>query len=154
MRTERAAELLRAARADVGTSQDALAAAAHVARPVVAAYEDGTSRPDAAELRRLLAAADLRPSIPLAVNADDIVLAAARHHLGNVRVFGSAVRGPDHAASDIDLPVTLRPGASLFDLGGFAHEVEAITGFVADVLIDDLDGDEAFRHVLDEAVRL
>lgn len=126
MRTERAAELLRAARADVGTSQDALAAAAHVARPVVAAYEDGTSRPDAAELRRLLAAADLRPSIPLAVNADDIVLAAARHHLGNVRVFGSAVRGrtssrrsigglPSATASSICSP-SARPSSSSDDL--------------------------------------
>ncbi|MBK0297371.1 nucleotidyltransferase domain-containing protein, partial [Bacillus sp. S34] len=70
----------------------------------------------------------------------------------NVRVFCSAIRGQDNENSDIDLLVSLTPGASQVDLGGFAHEVEAITGFDVDLLTDDLEDDEHFRHVLDEAV--
>ncbi|MBT1607151.1 nucleotidyltransferase family protein [Curtobacterium flaccumfaciens] len=43
------------------------------------------------------------------------------------------MRGQDTEHSDIDLLVHLTPAASLFDLGGFAHEVERITGFEVDV---------------------
>ncbi|RDI02259.1 hypothetical protein DEU32_101163 [Curtobacterium sp. AG1037] len=154
MRTDRAADLLRAAREDVGMSQSALASAAGMQQPTISAYESARQHPRDETLQRLLRAARVRPSIPLAVYADDILRAAERHHLTNVRVFGSAVRGQDHEDSDIDLLVSLTPAASLFDLGGFAHEVETITGFTTDLLTDDLDGDDAFRHVLDEAVPL
>ena len=99
-------------------------------------------------------AADTRPSIPLAVHADDVIVAAHRFRLENVRVFGSTIRGRDTVDSDIDLLVSLTAATSVFDLGGFAHAVESITGFPVDVLTDDLDGDVHFRHVFDEAVPL
>ncbi len=154
MRIERAAELIRAAREDVGLSQTDLAAAARMQQPTISAYESGRKRPRPESLQRILAAAHTRPSIPLAIYADDILDEAQRFHLENVRVFGSAVRGEDTESSDIDLLVSLTPEASLFDLGGFAHEVESITGFSVDILTDDLDDDEHFRHVLAEAVPL
>ncbi|MGN6408141.1 MAG: nucleotidyltransferase family protein [Curtobacterium sp.] len=70
-------------------------------------------------------------------------------------MFGSAVRGQDTEASDIDLLVSTTPATSLFDLGGFAHAVESMTGFPVDILLDDfLDEDVHFRHVLVEAVPL
>ncbi len=122
MRIDRAADLLRAAREDVGMSQSALASAAGMQQPTISAYESGRKQPRGETLARLLRAARVRPSIPLALYADDILRAAERHHLTNVRVFGSAVRGQDHEDSDIDLLVSLTPDASLFDLGGFAHE--------------------------------
>lgn len=154
MRVERAAELIRAARTDVGLSQAELAAAAGMQQPTISAYESGRKQPRPESLSRIMAAARTRPSIPLAVYADDIVSEAARFHLRNVRVFGSAVRGRDTEDSDIDLLVTLTPEASLFDLGGFALAVETMTGFDVDILTDDLDDDAHFAHVLDEAVPL
>lgn len=154
MRVERAAELIRAAREDIGLSQTALAAAAGMQQPTISAYESGRKSPRSESLERIMTAARTRPSIPLAVYAEDILEQAERFHLSNVRVFGSAIRGQDNENSDIDLLVSLGPGASLFDLGGFAHEVEEITGFAVDLLTDDLEEDEHFRHVLDEAVPL
>jgi len=154
MRVERAAELIRAAREDLGLSQTGLAAAAGMQQPTISAYESGRKRPREESLRRILKAAHTRPSIPLAIYADAILDEAKRFHLEDVRVFGSAVRGQDTEHSDIDLLVHLTPAASLFDLGGFAHEVERITGFEVDVLTDDLEDDEHFAHVLDEAVPL
>ncbi|QSB24780.1 nucleotidyltransferase family protein [Curtobacterium sp. 24E2] len=86
--------------------------------------------------------------------ADSILEEARRFHLDNVRVFGSALRGQDTEQSDIDLLVSLTPAASLFDLGGFAHVVERLTGFDVDILTDDLEDDEHFAPVLAEAVPL
>lgn len=154
MRVERAAQLIRAAREDLGLSQTSLAAAAGMQQPTISAYESGRKQPRLESLQRILAAAQTRPSIPLAVYADAILDAAKRFHLENVRVFGSTLRGQDTEHSDIDLLVHLTPAASLFDLGGFAHEVEAITGFEVDVLTDDLEDDAHFAHVLTEAVPL
>jgi predicted nucleotidyltransferase len=154
MRIERAAELIRAAREDIGLSQTRLAAAAGMQQPTISAYESGRKQPRAESLERIMAAAHTRPSIPLAIYADEILDEAARFHLDNVRVFGSAVHGRDTEDSDIDLLVALTPDASLFDLGGFAHAVETITGFEVDILTDDLEEDKHFAHVLDEAVPL
>ncbi|PZE75452.1 nucleotidyltransferase domain-containing protein [Curtobacterium sp. MCBD17_019] len=154
MRTDRAADLISAARADIGMSQSALACAAGMQQPTISAYESGRKRPRAQSLERILTAAHTRPSIPLAVYAEDIRHEADRFHLRDVRVFGSAVRGEDTEQSDIDLLVTLGPGATLFDLGGFADAVEQMTGFAVDVLTDAQVQDPFFRHVQDEAVRL
>jgi predicted nucleotidyltransferase/DNA-binding XRE family transcriptional regulator len=153
-RIDRAAELIRAAREDMGFSQADLAEAAGMECPEISAYESGRSRPGPESLDRILTAARIRPSIPLVVFADTILNEAERFRLENVRVFGSAVRGHDTEHSDIDLLVSLTPAASLFDLGGFANEVERLTGFEVDVLTDDIEDDKYFAHVLTEAVPL
>lgn len=154
MRTDKAAELIRSAREDLGMSQSDLARAAGVQQPTISAYESGRKLPRAESLERLLTAARMRPSIPLSLYADTIRSAAAQFHLTDVRVFGSAVRGEDDEHSDIDLLVTLEPEASLFDLGGFADAVEDITGFTVDVLTDGQIVDEHFAHVREQAVPL
>lgn len=154
MRIEKAAELIRLARQDIGMSQSDLARAAGIQQPTIAAYESGRMMPGAESLERLLAATRMRPSIPLSVYADSIRGAAARFNLTNIRVFGSAVRGEDDEHSDIDLLVTLEPEASLFDLGGFAHAVEGITGFAVDLLTDEQIDDEHCAHVREQAVPL
>lgn len=152
MLLDRSAELIRAAREDIGMSQRDLARAAGMQQPTISAYENGRKRPRTESLERVLAAAKMRPSIPLALRADEIRAAATRFNLANVRVFGSAVHGADTELSDIDLLVSLGPGATLFDLGGFAHAVEQVTGFTVDLLTDDQAEDEHFAHVLEEAV--
>ncbi len=63
MRTDRAAELIRRARQDVGMSQEALASAAHMQQPTISAYESGRQQPRAESLERILRAARTRPSI-------------------------------------------------------------------------------------------
>ncbi|MGG7305863.1 nucleotidyltransferase domain-containing protein [Curtobacterium sp. AB451] len=135
-------------------SRASLARAAGVPASAIAAFEGGRERPSEAVFLSILRAARLRPSIPLAFYADDVLAEARRFRLRDVRVFGSVVRGHDTETSDIDLLVSITSTTSLFDLGGFAHAVEQITGFPVDLLADDLYDDEQFRHVLVESVPL
>lgn len=151
---DKAGELLSAARADVGMTLDELATAIGVEPGVHAAWERGDEQPDEAALVEARRVTRLRPSIVLALCADEILHAADRHRLVDVRVFGSALRGHDTEVSDIDLLVGTTCATSLFDLGGFALAVEEMTGFPVDVLTDDLRGDPHFEHVLEEAVPL
>lgn len=69
----------------------------------------------------------------LVANRSALLAAAERRHARDVRVFGSVARGDDTASSDVDLLVTLQPGASLIDLIGFACDAEDILGVKVDV---------------------
>jgi predicted nucleotidyltransferase len=62
-----------------------------------------------------------------------ILAAASRGGLGEVRVFGSVARGEAIETSDVDLLVAPGPNTTLFDLSGFALDVEEIVGRHADV---------------------
>jgi predicted nucleotidyltransferase len=46
----------------------------------------------------------------------EILDAAARRGMRNVRVFGSIARGDDHENSDVDLLVDVEPGRTLLDV--------------------------------------
>jgi hypothetical protein len=62
-----------------------------------------------------------------------ILAAASRRGLREVRVFGSVARGEAVETSDVDLLVAPGPDTTLFDLSGFALEVEEIVGRHVDV---------------------
>jgi predicted nucleotidyltransferase len=62
-----------------------------------------------------------------------ILAAASRRGLREVRVFGSVARGEAIETSDVDLLVAPGPDTTLFDLSGFALEIEAIVGRHVDV---------------------
>ena len=62
-----------------------------------------------------------------------ILAAATRRGLRDVRVFGSVARGDAVETSDVDLLVAPGPDTTLFDLSGFALEVEEIVGRHVDV---------------------
>jgi uncharacterized protein len=62
-----------------------------------------------------------------------ILAAASRRGLREVRVFGSVARGEAVETSDVDLLVAPGPETTLFDLSGFALEVEEIVGRHVDV---------------------
>jgi predicted nucleotidyltransferase len=62
-----------------------------------------------------------------------ILAAASRRGLGEVRVFGSVARGEAIETSDVDLLVAPGPNTTLFDLSGFALDVEEIVGRHVDV---------------------
>jgi predicted nucleotidyltransferase len=154
MQPDCTARLIRLAREDVGMSREVLAAAVRLPTSSIAAYEIGIEAPSPETRGLIVAETEMRPSIPLVVHADEIRAEATRHSLREVRVFGSVARGTDTARSDIDLLVGTRPGADLFDLGGFVAAVEAITGFPVDVLTEEQLDDEYFAHVGKDAVPL
>lgn len=51
-------------------------------------------------------------------------------------MFGSAARGTDTPASDVDLLVTPAPDTSLLDITAFALDVEDLLGTGVDVVSD------------------
>jgi len=151
MRRDKAGLLIKAAREDVSMTQSALARAAGIHQPTLAAYESGRRIPRPDTLQRILVAARARPSVVLELMADEVIHSAMNHGLANVRVFGSAVRGEDTERSDIDLLVSAGHAVSLFDLGAFAAEVQELTGFATDVLTEEQTRNPHFAHVLDES---
>ncbi|WP_277208470.1 XRE family transcriptional regulator [Isoptericola croceus] len=139
-----AASLVREARARRGLTQRALADRTGVAQTTIARIESGRHQPSLGMLSRLLAGAGFRPRIDL-VNAvppsrlliehrDAVVDAARRHKMDRVQVFGSVARGEDGPSSDLDLLVTPRDDATLFDRSAFAAEVEDLLGVHVDVV--------------------
>jgi predicted nucleotidyltransferase len=77
---------------------------------------------------------------------------AERYGVYDVRVFGSVARGDSNERSDIDLLVKVRPGRSLFDVGGFLMDVQDLLGCKVDVLTDDSLKPRIRERVLREAV--
>lgn len=61
---------------------------------------------------------------------------AARHGLGNVRIFGSVARGQAGENSDVDVLVDRLTGASALDVAEFASDVEDLLGCRVDVVVD------------------
>ena len=75
----------------------------------------------------------MRRSEALAAQRDRVLAIAADHGASNLRVFGSVAKGEDREGSDIDLLVSLEPGASLYDLAGLMIDFEALLGVKVDV---------------------
>jgi hypothetical protein len=92
-----------------------------------------------------------QPSEILQRHRENIRRIVALHGTTNPRVFGSAMRGTDTAASDLDLLVDPLPGTTLLDLGAIQMELEEMLGMAVDVLTPG-DLPERFRaEVLREA---
>ena len=92
----------------------------------------------AAQWVRLLTVREPRrlPSGIVAAKRDEIIAAASKNGLSNVRVFGSVARLEDNFDSDIDLLVTPSSETSVLELSAFLLEVEDLTGREVDVLPD------------------
>jgi len=133
---ERAAELVRAARLQAGLTQGELAAEIGLNQPNLANIEAGRRTISPELLERILAAAGYRPSIALEAVREAVTALAGEYGLSNVRVYGSVATRADDYGSDIDLLVDAAPGTSTFEIGAFAEDVEALTGFPVDVLVD------------------
>jgi predicted nucleotidyltransferase len=104
----------------------------------------GRSQPEIARLLKLEAEGgggdhghDPVPLLTLLLRdrRDEIMDAAARHGVRNVRVFGSVARGEDTAESDVDLLVDLDPGVGMFAIGALESELEEMLGREVDVVI-------------------
>jgi predicted nucleotidyltransferase len=73
----------------------------------------------------------------LAEKRMDILRLAERYRTGQVRVFGSVVRGANTDASDVDLLVTPTAGCSLLDLGGLLEDLQDLLGCRVDLVTED-----------------
>ena len=126
--------LLRSSRELSGLSQAEAARRAGTAQSALSAYEVGSKTPTDEVVARILMAEGFRPSALVVARRAEIKEVVARHNADRARLFGSAARGDDTAASDIDLLVHFRAGASLFDLVELADALESLLGVSVDVV--------------------
>lgn len=85
---------------------------------------------------------------------DEIHAAAERYRVRTVRIFGSVARGEANEDSDLDLLIEVHPGASLWDLSGFALDVEEILNVFTQVATVNGLRERIRGEVLAEAVAL
>jgi uncharacterized protein len=135
-----AGELLRRAREDIGYTQSELANRAGTSQAALSAIESGSRVPSDELATRLLHAARLRPSIPVAFFADELRQLATQHGLDDLRIFGSVARGDDGPDSDVDILARRRPGVSALDVLSFPEVAAALLGFPVDLVLDDSRG--------------
>ena len=72
----------------------------------------------------------------LRARKEEIIAIANRYRAGNLRVFGSMVRGEFEEDSDVDFLVTFGPGASLLDQAGLMDDLKTALGISVDVVSD------------------
>ncbi|MEN6518112.1 MAG: nucleotidyltransferase family protein [Methanospirillum sp.] len=90
----------------------------------------------------------------LAEKRGEILVAAARYGVTNIRVFGSVARREARADSDLDLLVTFPLGTSLLDQIGFSQDLEDLLGMRVEVASDRGLRDRVRATVMQEAVPL
>jgi hypothetical protein len=93
----------------------------------------------------------MRPSRALALHRDRIRQIALSHHVDDIRVFGSALRGEDIEGSDLDLLVEPTSETTLFDIGAIRFELKQLLGLEIDVLTPNALPDKYRDRVLKEA---
>ena len=67
---------------------------------------------------------------------EELLSIARRRGVTNVRVFGSMARGDAGDDSDVDLLVTLAPGATGLALGGLLSDAQELLGRRVDVVTE------------------
>ena len=85
---------------------------------------------------------------------DEILKIAEKYGAQNVRLFGSIARGEADEKSDVDLLVEMKPGRSLFDMGGMLMELETLLGCKVDIVTERGLKKRIREKVLKEAVPL
>ncbi|TVR19418.1 MAG: nucleotidyltransferase [Anaerolineaceae bacterium] len=73
----------------------------------------------------------------LRARRDEILAVAEQNGAFNVRVFGSVARGEATAKSDVDLLVSMREGASMFDVIGLWLDLQEMLGCEVSLITDD-----------------
>ncbi len=70
----------------------------------------------------------------LRAHRDEIIALAERYGAYNIRVFGSVARGEASPDSDVDLLVSFREDASLYDLSGLWQEMQELLGCKVNII--------------------
>ena len=76
----------------------------------------------------------MKPSARLHAHLDQVIETISRYPVRNPKLFGSAARGDDIDASDIDILVDPTGDTSYFDLACLEMELESILGCRVDVV--------------------
>jgi len=84
----------------------------------------------------------------------EITLLAGKYGASHIRIFGSVAHHTASETSDVDFLVELAPGRTLFDLGGFAYDLEKLLGRPVDVCTAPLLREPIRTRVISEAVPL
>jgi predicted nucleotidyltransferase len=84
----------------------------------------------------------------------EILRLAETYGASHIRIFGSVARHTADEKSDIDFLVEMEPGKTLFDLGGFAYDLEKLLGRRVDVCTIPLLREPIRSRVVSEAVPL
>lgn len=128
----------------LGLTQSEVAERTGIAQSNLAAIESGRRGVGEHTTQRLREALAARPGDLLRRNRDRVLEAARRHRIGDVRVFGSVVRGEDApTGSDVDLLVSLPEGDLLSSYLGFSDDVARILTVPVDVVPDSSRGDSS-----------
>jgi predicted nucleotidyltransferase len=93
----------------------------------------------------------MRPSLALHTHREAIRQIALRHHVKQVRVFGSVLHGDDTDKSDLDLLVEPTPATTLMDIGAIRYELRQLLGIPVDVLTPKALPDNCREQILSEA---
>lgn len=67
---------------------------------------------------------------------DEILQIASQYGAYNVRIFGSVAREEADADSDVDFLVEMKPGRSLFDLGGLLMDLQDLLDCKVDIVTE------------------
>lgn len=94
----------------------------------------------------------MRPSEALQLNRAAVREIALRHHVSNVRVFGSVLYGKDTDESDLDLLVDPTPDTTLLDIARIQNQLQKLLGVTVDVLTPKALPESFRNRVLSEAV--
>jgi predicted nucleotidyltransferase len=79
---------------------------------------------------------------------------AREHGAENIRIFGSVARGEAGPQSDIDFLISLEPGRSALDIGGFLMDLQDLLGCRVDIVTESGLNKLIKDQVLKEAVSL
>jgi uncharacterized protein len=94
----------------------------------------------------------MKPSQLLQTHRAEVRQIALRHHVRDVRVFGSVLHGSDVDGSDLDLLVEPTAETTLFDIGAIRYELRKLMGIEVDVLTPNALPDHFREQVLAEAI--
>jgi putative addiction module CopG family antidote len=98
--------------------------------------------------RRVLTLEELR------ARRDEILMIAGQHGAGNVRVFGSIVRGEAGPESDVDFLVDMEAGRSALDRAGLLVDLSELLGCGVDVATEASLRQRVRERALEEALTL
>lgn len=83
-----------------------------------------------------------------------ILASACKHHLKDIRIFGSFARGEATEDSDIDFVVDLDEGGDLIQLGAFYMDMENLLQCKVDIVTPDRIHHHIRNTILQEATLL
>jgi len=93
----------------------------------------------------------MRPSLALQIHREAVRQIALRHHVKEIRVFGSVLHGDDSEDSDLDLLVEPTQDTTLLDIGAIRYELRKLLGIPVDVLTPNALPDSFREQILTEA---